>query len=108
MFYDDDVDFLRHHKRTKRNMEYILKKYLIESGKQAIDSGIKENFRIMITHTMLNKAWSLLHVWWDMIVFDNDIERSGIQFEIVLRFRLFNHSKLNYSKFTYWKWSTSG
>ena len=77
IFYDDDVDFLRHHKRTKRNMEYVVNKYLIESGKQGIDSGLKENHRIMVTYTMLNKACSLLHVWWDMILFQNDLSPQG-------------------------------
>jgi hypothetical protein len=59
---------MAHHKRTKRNMLDVLERYLIHTDKRGVASGLKENYVIIITEFKLNKACSLLHVWWDLVV----------------------------------------
>ena len=77
LFYNDDLEFMRHHKRTKRNMTEVLQHYLVNSDKRAITSGMKEDYLLNITNVKLNKACSLLHVWWDIIVNPPSVDLRG-------------------------------
>lgn len=65
-FYNDDKEFMMHHKRTKRNMWAVLDRHM-ESTKMGIVSGMKEGHMVIITDVKLNRACSLLHVFWDMM-----------------------------------------
>jgi len=70
-FYNDDIDFLAHHKRTKKNMIEALNDLLVNTSKQGVTSGIKESYVINMTEVKLNRACSLLHVWWDIFIVDD-------------------------------------
>eukprot|EP00347_Sterkiella_histriomuscorum_P003403 403364431 len=66
-FYGDDVDFMRFHKRTKDNIYNCLVD-LINSNKQTISKGVSQNQQLMINHIQLNKASSLVDVWWQLAI----------------------------------------
>ena len=46
-------------------MTEVLEKYLLRSDKAGIVSGLKSGFIMNITEVRLNKACTLLHVFWD-------------------------------------------
>lgn len=66
LFYNSDKEFMIAHKRTKQNMEDVVKRYLVYNQKQTILSGVKNSHMIYPTRFKLNKAMSLLHIWWTM------------------------------------------
>lgn len=65
-WYNNDLEFMRHHKRTLRNMRETLDE-LLASNSPRITQGVKQDCNIYITDVQLNKACSLLHVWWNRV-----------------------------------------
>ncbi|CAI2381359.1 unnamed protein product [Moneuplotes crassus] len=80
-FYNDDIDFMMHHKRTKKNMISVLEDYIVNSNKQSVQFGIKEGYILTLSEVRLNKACSLLHVWWKVNIIDTPLQPKtyGIQ-----------------------------
>lgn len=58
-------------------MTEVLQQYLVHSDKRSITSGMKEDYLMSITNVKLNKACSLLHVWWDILVNRPAIDLNG-------------------------------
>ena len=65
MFYKDDIDFMRFHKRTSSNVHRVLQQ-LLESEKQTVSQGIKKNYMITVSHVKLNRACSVVDAWWQI------------------------------------------
>lgn len=65
MFYKDDVDFMRFHKRTTKNVHDALQD-LLESSKQAIYQGVKQKYKISINYVKLNRACSVVNAFWSI------------------------------------------
>ena len=65
IFYNNDLEFMRHHKRTKRNMEEVLNG-ILASNNQKIQSGALLGNHVYVESTRLNKSCSLLHVFWNL------------------------------------------
>jgi len=62
-FYNNDKDFMRFHKRTRRNMHEVLQE-LLDSSKQTMSKGVKQLNNVTINYIDLNKACSLLVAYW--------------------------------------------
>jgi len=56
---------MRHYKRTCKNIEKTLEG-LVNSYKQSFESGMRKNHSIQISKVKLNKAMTVVHVWWDI------------------------------------------
>ena len=65
MFYKDDIDFLRFHKRTTNNVHEALQE-LINSAKQTVYSGIKQNFKVTLNYVTLNRSVSVVTAFWTL------------------------------------------
>lgn len=65
MFYKDDIDFLRFHKRTTNNVHEELQD-LINSAKQTVYSGIKQNFKVTLNYVTLNRSVSVVTAFWTL------------------------------------------
>ena len=63
LFYKDDLDFLRFHKRTTKNVHEELQS-LINSAKQTIYSGIKQNYQVILNYVKLNRSSSVVEAYW--------------------------------------------
>ena len=63
IFYKDDIDFLRFHKRTTRNVHEALQE-LINSAKQTVYQGIKQNYQVILNYVKLNRACSVVEAYW--------------------------------------------
>jgi hypothetical protein len=62
-FYGTDVEFMRHHKRTKANMHESLSS-LISSSSQTVAKGLFNMNKVSISYVDLNKACSLVVAYW--------------------------------------------
>jgi hypothetical protein len=69
-FYNDDFEFMRHHKRTMKNMKESLQRYVEKNANTGVTSHMFDEFLVTITLVKLNKACTLLHVWWDIILLE--------------------------------------
>jgi len=56
---------MRHYKRTCKNIEKTLEE-LVNSYKQSFESAIRKNHPVQISKVKLNKAMTVVHVWWDV------------------------------------------
>ena len=65
MFYKDDIDFLRFHKRTTNNVHEELQE-LINSAKQTVYSGIKQNYKVTLNYVTLNRSVSVVNAFWTL------------------------------------------
>lgn len=65
IFYKDDIDFLRFHKRTTNNVHEALQD-LINSAKQTVYSGIKQNFKVTLNYVTLNRSVSVVTAFWTL------------------------------------------
>ena len=65
MFYGDDVEFVRHHKRTSNNVHETLQE-LLDSQKQVIISNISHGLRVNINSVRLNKACSVVNAFYEI------------------------------------------
>lgn len=65
MFYKDDIDFLRFHKRTTKNVHEGLQQ-LIDSAKQTVYQGIKQNYKVTLNYVTLNRSCSVVNAWWQI------------------------------------------
>mmetsp|Transcript_22666 Transcript_22666/g.34964 ORF Transcript_22666/g.34964 Transcript_22666/m.34964 type:complete len:280 (-) Transcript_22666:109-948(-) len=64
-FYGMDVDFMRFHKRTKKNMHHSLQE-ILDSSKQTMQAGLKQLNNVTVNHIELNKACSLIKAFWTL------------------------------------------
>ena len=64
-FYGDDVNFLRFHKRTTENVFRVLQE-IVDSSKQTISAGVKQNHTVTISHVELNRSVSVVNAWWSI------------------------------------------
>lgn len=71
MFYKDDVEFMRFHKRTSKNVHETLSE-LLESSKQAIYTGIKQTYSVSINYVELNRSCSVVNAWWSINQLDSN------------------------------------
>ena len=61
--YGKDMDFVKFHKRTTRNFKTTLAS-LINSPKMTMTRGVAKDYQISLGLVKLNKACSLVHVFW--------------------------------------------
>lgn len=64
-FFGDDIEFLRHYKRTCGNILEALNKFL-SSNKQTVKRGIGKNLDIYINEVKMNKSCTIVYAWWDL------------------------------------------
>jgi hypothetical protein len=65
VFYKEDVEFMRFHKRTSKNVQEALQG-LIDSSKQTVQAGIKQRFRVSLNYVQLNRSCSVVNAWWSL------------------------------------------
>ena len=65
LFFGEDHEFMRHYKRTCRNIEHVLNEFF-RKNKQSIMTGIGRNVDISITEVKMNKACTVIYAWWDL------------------------------------------
>jgi hypothetical protein len=65
-FYRDDIEFMRWHKRTTRNISRALEEVLT-SNHQTVQGGIKMQNQISLEYVKCNRKCTLIHVWWGLI-----------------------------------------
>ena len=61
--YGKDMDFVKFHKRTTKNFKTTLQE-LIGNPKMTMTRGIAKDYHISLGFVKLNKACSLVHVFW--------------------------------------------
>ena len=68
-FYDNgkDMDFVRYHKRVSKNFLNGIQE-LLDTSKQTIARGIAQQYKITLNYIRLNKACTVCHVWWNLIL----------------------------------------
>ena len=71
-FFGDDkgklllkLEYMKHYKRTCKNIEIALEE-LINGDTQSIEITVRQNYQIQISNVRLNKALTVVHVWWDL------------------------------------------
>jgi hypothetical protein len=64
LFFGDDTEFLRHYKRTCRNVLDELNRIFLHN-KQTIKRGVARNVDIIFTEVKMNKACTVVYAWWD-------------------------------------------
>jgi len=74
IFYREDVDFMRFHKRTTKNVHEALED-LLDSSKQTIYHGVKQKYKISINYVKLNRACSVVNAFWSI----NKLDPAGEQ-----------------------------
>lgn len=65
---------MRFHKRTSKNVHEELQN-IIDSAKQTVYEGIKQNFRVTVNYVKLNRVCSVVEAWWSL----NKIDRFSLQ-----------------------------
>jgi hypothetical protein len=65
MFFGEDKEYFRHYKRTCKNIMTALNEFF-ESNKQTIRRGISMNVDIMVQEVKMNKACTVVYIWWDL------------------------------------------
>ena len=65
LFYKNDEDFMRFHKRTTKNMHDGLQE-LLDSSKQTIHKGVKASYNVSINYLTLNRACSVVSAFWQI------------------------------------------
>jgi hypothetical protein len=64
-FFGEDIDFMRHYKRTCSNIERAMNKFF-QTGSQYVKKSIGQDFDIAITKVKLNKGCTVVYAWWDL------------------------------------------
>lgn len=72
LFFGDDKDYLRHYKRTSRNMKDFFEKFFAENT-QTVRKGIGLNYDISITEVKMNRACTIVYVWYNIPKLDMEI-----------------------------------
>lgn len=74
----EDMDFVRYHKRVSRNFHSELQE-ILDSSKQTVARGIKNNLNITINSVRLNKSSTVANVFWDLAIIDPEVYGSEVR-----------------------------
>lgn len=72
LFFGDDKDYLRHYKRTCRNIHNFFTKFFQQEN-QTIKKGIGRNYDIAVSDIRMNRACTVVHVWYEVPKLDIEI-----------------------------------
>lgn len=72
IFFGEDKEYFRHYKRTCKNIMTCLNEFF-ESNKQTIKRGISLNVEILVQEVKMNKACTVVYVWWDLPSIDSPL-----------------------------------
>ena len=70
--YADDLEFVRHHKRTTRNFQEGLQA-ILDSSKQTVAKGMLGKYSIAINQIRLNKSCTVANVFWALNALQPDL-----------------------------------
>jgi hypothetical protein len=76
LFFGEDLEFLKHYKRTCKNIENALNEFFLKN-KQSIMTGIARNADIHISEVKMNKACTVIYAWWDLPYISDQILNSN-------------------------------
>ena len=76
VFFGEDLEFLKHYKRTCKNIENALNEFFVKN-KQSIMTGISRNADISISEVKMNKACTVIYAWWDLPFISDQILNSN-------------------------------
>jgi len=72
LFFGEDKEFLKHYKRTCKNILDFFVKFFSED-RQTIKKGIGRNYDIVISEVRMNRACTVVYVWYEVPKLDMQI-----------------------------------
>lgn len=71
LYFGDDIEFLKHYRRTCSNVMNSLNKFF-QSNKQTVQRGITKSYHLSVTDVKMNKSCTVVYAWWDIPLFIDD------------------------------------
>jgi len=77
LFFGDDKDYLRHYKRTCKNIHNFFIKFFSQEN-QTIKKGIGRNYDIAVSEIRMNRACTVVYVWYEVPKLDIEISEQQL------------------------------
>ncbi len=72
LFFGDEKDYLRHYKRTCKNIHNFFTNFFLEE-RQTIKKGVGRNYDITVSEIRMNRACTIVYVWFEVPKLDLEI-----------------------------------
>lgn len=77
LFFGDDKEYLRHYKRTCKNIHNFFTKFFMQEN-QTIKKGIGRNYDITVSEIRMNRACTVVYVWYEVPKLDIELSEQQI------------------------------